>query len=47
MKRMAVLSPEELQDSDPLAKVEGIVRDGHLSERIDEALYSSCDTSEQ
>jgi hypothetical protein len=28
-------------NSDPLAKVEGIVRDGHLSEGIDEALYSS------
>jgi hypothetical protein len=25
---------------DPLAKVEGIVRDGYLSERIDEELYS-------
>jgi hypothetical protein len=25
---------------DPLAQVEGIVRDGHLSERIDEQLYS-------
>ena len=24
---------------DPLAKVEGIIRDGHLSEGIDEALY--------
>lgn len=27
--------------TDPLAKVEGIVRDGRLSEGIDEALYSS------
>ena len=26
--------------SDPLAKVEGIVRDGRLSQGIDEALYS-------
>jgi len=25
---------------DPLAKVEGIVRDGHLPEKIDAALYS-------
>ena len=26
--------------TDPLKKVEGIVQDGHLSEGIDEALYS-------
>ncbi len=26
--------------ADPLAKMEGIVRDGHLSEGIDEGLYS-------
>lgn len=25
---------------DPLAQIEGIVRDGHLSEGLDEALYS-------
>jgi hypothetical protein len=27
--------------ADPLAKVEGIVSDGHLTEAIDESLYSS------
>jgi hypothetical protein len=29
------------QETDPLAKVEGIVRDGALSRNIDEALYSA------
>jgi predicted transcriptional regulator len=29
------------RDGDPLAKVEGIVQDGGLTEGIDEALYSS------
>lgn len=29
------------RERDPLAKVEGIVRDGHLSDDIDEALYGN------
>jgi hypothetical protein len=33
--------PRAAGNPDPLAKVEGIVRDGHLSDGIDEALYSS------
>jgi hypothetical protein len=33
--------PRAAGNSDALEKVEGIVRDGHLSEGIDEALYSS------
>jgi hypothetical protein len=32
---------QHTRGGDPLAKVEGIVQDGHLTEGIDDALYSS------
>jgi hypothetical protein len=32
---------QRTRGGDPLAKVEGIVQDGHLTEGIDDALYSS------
>jgi hypothetical protein len=32
--------PRSARIKDPLARVEGIIQDGHLSEGIDEALYS-------
>jgi hypothetical protein len=36
---MAELIRRRLRRSDPLARIEGIVRNGRLSRRVDEALY--------
>jgi len=40
--RLAAVKPRQRvpRETDPLASVEGIVSDGHLSEGLDESLYS-------
>ena len=40
-RRLEAAKPRRMRPRrDPLAAVEGIIQDGHLSENIDDALYS-------